>query len=65
MLYFCRKFSSGVTPELLFKVSPELNGKNTGVHLLAKEVLGPPCSSSILEKGEGLEDFFLIATELL
>jgi len=49
----------------LFKVSLGLNGKNAGVHLLVKEVLGPPCSPSILEKGEGPEDFFLIAAELL
>jgi len=51
--------------ELLFEVSPGLNGKNAGVHLLAKEVLGLPCSLSILEKGKGPEDFFLIAAELL
>jgi len=49
----------------LFKVSPGLNGKNAGVCLLAKEVLGPPCSLSILEKGEGPEDFLLVAAELL
>jgi len=54
-----------LTLELLFKVSPGLNGKNAGVCLLAKEVLGPPCSLSILEKGEGPEDFLLVAAELL
>jgi len=42
-----------------------LNGKNTSVHLLVKEVLRPPCSLFILEKGKGPEDFLLIAAELL
>jgi len=51
--------------ELLFKVGPGLNGKNTGICLLAKEVLGPLRSSSILEEGKGPEDLFLIAAELL
>jgi len=51
--------------ELLFEVGPGLNGKNAGVHLLAKKVLRPPCSPSILEKDKGPEDFFLIAAELL
>ena len=31
----------------------------------AREVFGPLCSTSILEEGEGPEDFFLIAGELL
>jgi len=53
-----------LTPELLFEVGPGLNGKNTSVYLLAKEVLGPPHTLSILEKGEGPEDFFLIIAEL-
>jgi len=30
-----------------------------------KEVLRPLCSTSILEEGEGPEDFFLVAGELL
>jgi len=54
-----------LTLELLFEVSPGLNWKNAGVRLLAKEVLGPLCSTSILEEGEGPEDFFLVAGELL
>jgi len=53
-----------LTLELLFEVSPRLNGKNTGVCLLVKEVLRLPCSLSILEKGKGLKDFLLIAAEL-
>jgi len=49
----------------LFEISPGLNGKNTSVCLLAKEILRLPCSLSILEKDKGPEDFFLIAAELL
>jgi len=54
-----------LTPELLFKVGPGLDGKDASVHLLVKEVLGPPCSLSISEKGEGPKDFLLITAELL
>jgi len=49
----------------LFEVGPESNWKNAGVHLLAKEVLGPLHNTSILEEGEGPEDFILITGELL
>jgi len=54
-----------LTPELLFKVSPGLDRKDAGVCLLAKEVLGPPCSPSIFEKGKGPKDFLLVTAELL
>jgi len=54
-----------LTPELLFEVSPGLNWEDASVHLLVKEVLGLLHSTSILEEGEGPEDFFLIAGELL
>jgi len=54
-----------LTLELLFKVGPGLDGKDAGVHFLAKEVLGPPRGSSIFEKGEGPKDFLLVAAELL
>jgi len=54
-----------LTPKLLFEVDPGLNWKNAGVRLLAKEVLGPLCSTSILEEGESPEDFFLITGELI
>jgi len=54
-----------LTPELLFEVSLGLDRKNTGVCLLAKEVLGPPRCTSVFEKGEGPKDFLLIAAELL
>jgi len=54
-----------LTPELLFEVSPGLDRKNAGVHLLAKEVLRPPRCTSVFEKGKGPKDFLLIAAELL
>jgi len=54
-----------LTPELLFKVGPRMDRKNAGVRLLAKEVLGPPRSTSVFEKGEGPKDLLLIAAELL
>jgi len=54
-----------LTPELLFEVSPRLDRKNTGIRLLAKEVLGPPHGTSVFEKGKGPKDFLLIAAELL
>jgi len=54
-----------LTPELLFEVGSGLNWKNAGVRLLMKEVLGPLCSTSILEEGKGPEDFFLVAGKLL
>jgi len=53
-----------MTPELLFEVGPGLDGKDTGVRFLAKEVLGPLHGSSIFEKGEGPQDFLLVTAEL-
>jgi len=49
----------------LFEIDPGLNWKNAGVCFLAKEVLGPLHSMSVLEEGKGPKDFFLIAGELL
>jgi len=49
----------------LFEVGPGLNWKDASVHLLAKEILRPLCSTSILEEDKGPEDFFLVAGELL
>jgi len=63
-IHFCVDWKE-LTPELLFEVGPKLDRKNTGVCLLAKEVLGPPRGTSVLEKGEGPKDFLLIAAELL
>jgi len=53
-----------LSPKLLFEVGPGLDGKDAGVRFLAKEVLGPLCGSSIFEKGEGSQDFLLVAAEL-
>jgi len=53
-----------LTLELLFEVDPKLDGKDASVHFLAKEVLGPLRGSSIFEKGEGPQDFLLVAAEL-
>jgi len=53
-----------LTLELLFKVGLGLDGKDAGVRFLVKEVLGPLRGSSIFEKGEGPQDFLLIAAEL-
>ena len=33
--------------------------------LLVKEILRPPCGSSLFEEGEGPEDFLLVVAELL
>jgi len=54
-----------LTLELSFEVGLGLDRKNAGVRLLAKEVLGPPHSLSVFEKGKGPKDFLLIAAELL
>jgi len=54
-----------LTLELLFEVDPGLNWKNAGVRLLAKKVLGPLRSMSVLEEGEGPKDFFLVTGKLL
>jgi len=54
-----------LTLELLFEVGPGLDKKDTSVCLLAKEVLGPPRSSSIFEKDKSPKDFLLVTAELL
>jgi len=54
-----------LTLELLFEVSSGLNWEDASVRLLAKEVLRPLHSMSILEEGKGPEYFFLVADELL
>jgi len=63
-IHFCVD-QKELTPELLFEVGPRLDRKNAGVRLLAKEVLGPPRGTSILEKGKSPKDFLLITAELL
>jgi len=49
----------------LFEVDPGLDWKNAGVCFLAKEVLGPLRSTSVLEKSEGPKDLLLVTAELL
>jgi len=63
-IHFCVDWKE-LTLELLFEVGLGLNWEDTSVRLLAKEVLGPLHSMSIFEEGEGPEDFFLVAGELL
>jgi len=64
MLHFCRKFSSSVTLELLFKVPLGLHGENASVHFLMEDVLGPLSGTTTLEKHESPENFFLFIAEL-
>jgi len=54
-----------VKSELLLKVPPGWYGKNAGVHFLMEDVLGPFGGTTILEKCESPEDFFLFVIELL
>jgi len=51
-----------MTLEVLFEVGPRLDRKNAGVCLLAKEVLGPPRSTSVFEKGECPKDSLLVVS---
>ena len=54
-----------VQPELLFKFSLGLDGKNASVHFLTEYVFGPLGSMTSLEEHEGPEDPFLFVMELL
>jgi len=54
-----------VDPELLFKVSPGLDGKDTGVCFLTEHILGPLGGMTTFEKREGPEDSLLFVVELL
>jgi len=51
--------------ELLFKVSPGLDEKNTSVHFLTEYIFRPLGGTTSLEKLESLEDPFLFVIELL
>jgi len=51
--------------ELLLEVPLGWYGKNTGVHFLTEDVLGPFGGTTILEKRESPENFFLFVVELL
>jgi len=54
-----------VQPELLFKVSPGLDGENASVCFLTKYVFGPLGGTTSLEEREGPENSFLFILELL
>jgi len=54
-----------IQPELLFKFSPGLDGKNAGVCFLTKYVFGLLGSTTSLEEREGPENPFLFVLELL
>jgi len=54
-----------VKSELLLEVPPGWYGENAGVHFLTEDVLGPFGSTTIFEKREGPENFFLLIVELL
>jgi len=53
-----------VNPELLFEVLPGLHRENASVCFLTEDVLGPLGGTTILEKCESLENFFLFVAEL-
>jgi len=52
-------------PELLFKFSPGLDGKNASICFLMKYVFGPLGGMTSLEECEGPENPFLFVLELL
>jgi len=54
-----------VKSELLLEVPPGWYGENAGVRFLTEDVLGPFGGTTILEKREGPENFFLLVVELL
>jgi len=54
-----------VESELLLEVPPGWYGENAGVHFLTEDVLRPFGSTTILEKRESPENFFLLVVELL
>jgi len=51
--------------ELLLKVSPGLDRKNTSIFFLLKNVFGPLSSTSTFEEHKGIENFLLFIAELL
>jgi len=51
--------------ELLLKVPPGWYGENAGVRFLTEDILRPFGGTTILEKRESPENFFLLVVELL
>jgi len=60
-----RIYREEVESELLLEVPPGGYGENAGVRFLTKDVLGPFGGTTILEKRESPENFFLFVVELL
>ena len=54
-----------VQPELLFKVSPGLDGENASVHFLMEYIFGPLGGTTFFEECESPENPFLFVMELL
>jgi len=54
-----------VKSELLLKVPPGWYGEDASVRFLIEDVLRPLGSTTILEKRESPENFFLLVIELL
>jgi len=54
-----------VQPELLFKVSPGLDGENASVRFLTEYVFGPLGGMTSFEERESPENPFLFVVELL
>jgi len=54
-----------VESELLLEVPPGWYGENASVCFLTEDVLGPFGGTTILEKHESPENFFLFVVELL
>jgi len=54
-----------VQPELLFKVSPGLDGENASVRFLTEYVFGPLGGTTSFEEHESPENSFLFVVELL
>ena len=52
-------------PELLFKVSPGLDGENASVHFLTEYVFRPLGSTTSFKERESPENSFLFVMELL
>ena len=60
-----RIYREEVESELLLEVPPGRYGENAGVRFLTEDVLGPFGGTTILEKRESPENFFLFIVELL
>ena len=60
-----RIYREEVESELLLKVPPGGYEEDAGVRFLTEDVLGPFGGTTILEKRESPENFFLFVVELL